>query len=167
MSNYGHVYHYLVESISQFATGNNDKDSNDKSNTGYTATAKPLRKRMNLMERDFRRKKDPKTINEESYSSEKFSKNRTNTNIKAVVCLHNYLRLTDTANHTPAGFIDNEDSTGNIHPGDWRAIVENDGNALHRLKHSQGNRYKFEAKEIRNTFKTHFNSEDGYEFDGN
>ena len=66
-----------------------------------------------------------------------------------------------TANYTPAGFIDNEDSTENIHPGEWRAIVENDGNALHRLKHSQGNRYKFEAAEIRNRFKKHFNSEDG------
>ena len=53
MFNYGHVYHYLVESISQFATGNNDEDSNDESNTGYTATAKPLRKGMNLMKSDF------------------------------------------------------------------------------------------------------------------
>eukprot|EP00795_Rhopilema_esculentum_P007387 gene7387-13136_t len=58
MFNYGHVYHYIAESISKFAMGNNDEDSNDEdsndeSNTGYTATAKPLRKGMNLMKSDF------------------------------------------------------------------------------------------------------------------
>ena len=37
---------------------------------------------------------------------------------KATVCLHNYLRLTENATYTPAGFIDSEDSTGNILPGD-------------------------------------------------
>ena len=46
---------------------------------------------------------------------------------KATVCLHNYLRLTENATYTPAGFFDSEDSSGNILLADWRNI-ENDGN---------------------------------------
>ena len=34
---------------------------------------------------------------------------------KATVCLHNYLRLTENATHTPAGFIDSEDSTATFY----------------------------------------------------
>ena len=33
---------------------------------------------------------------------------------KAALCLHNYLRLTENAGYKPTGFIDREDSTGNI-----------------------------------------------------
>ncbi len=39
---------------------------------------------------------------------------------KAFTCLHNYLRLTDNPQYLPSGFVDSEDSSGNIVPGDWR-----------------------------------------------
>ena len=47
--------------------------------------------------------------------------------VKSTVCLHNYLRLTDNASYTPEGFIDSEDSSGQIIPGDWRKEVDNGG----------------------------------------
>ena len=34
--------------------------------------------------------------------------------VQATICLHNYLCLTENANHAPAGFVDREDSSGNI-----------------------------------------------------
>ena len=37
---------------------------------------------------------------------------------KACLCLHNYLRLTPNAQHVPSGFINCEDSDGNVTPGD-------------------------------------------------
>ena len=39
--------------------------------------------------------------------------------VKATVCLHNYLRQTNTASYCPSGFLDSEDSTGQIQPGVW------------------------------------------------
>ena len=38
--------------------------------------------------------------------------------IVAAICLHNYLRQTENAVYTPAGFIDSEDSSGCIKT--WR-----------------------------------------------
>ena len=38
--------------------------------------------------------------------------------VKATLCLHNYLRLTENASYPPQGFVDSEDSSGNIIPGD-------------------------------------------------
>lgn len=43
--------------------------------------------------------------------------------MQATICLHNYLRLTENANYTPEGFVDREDSSGNIVPGDWSSEV--------------------------------------------
>ena len=43
--------------------------------------------------------------------------------VKARLCLHNYLRLTDNAQYVPSGFVDSEDSSGEIIPGDWRSLV--------------------------------------------
>ena len=58
---------------------------------------------------------------------------------KVSVSLHNYLRLTENATCTPAGFIDSEDSTGNILPGDWRN-TGNDG-VLNAIGSVGGKRY--------------------------
>lgn len=80
---------------------------------------------------------------------------------KASVCLHNYLRLTENATYTPAGFLDSEASSGNILLGDWRNIA-NDGNGgVDALNHVGGNRYTVEAGEVREAFKLYFNSDDG------
>ncbi len=40
--------------------------------------------------------------------------------VKVCLCLHNYLRLTDNAQYLSSGFVDSEDSSGQIAPGDWR-----------------------------------------------
>ena len=50
--------------------------------------------------------------------------------IRAAVCLHNYLRQTDTANYTSAGFVDSENGDGDIIPGNWRNTVQNEGSSL-------------------------------------
>ena len=44
----------------------------------------------------------------------------------AALCLHNYLRQTDNAGYCPTGFVDSEDSTGQIKPGEWRSILSGD-----------------------------------------
>ena len=80
---------------------------------------------------------------------------------KAAVCLHNYLRVTENAGYKPTGFIDREDSTGNIMPGDWRNEVYAADSGLCGLNRIGGNRYTFDAGDTRQTFKTFFNSADG------
>ena len=62
--------------------------------------------------------------------------------VKAVVCLHNYLRLTDNAKYIPAGFVDNEDSSDNVTPGEWQNAVAGDTGLLNIGKVG-GNRYAF------------------------
>ena len=37
---------------------------------------------------------------------------------KAAVCLHNYLRQTNSASYCPSGFVDSEDGSGDIKPGE-------------------------------------------------
>ena len=81
--------------------------------------------------------------------------------IKAVVCLHNYLRQTDTVNYIPAGFVDSENGDGDIIPGNWRNTVQNEGSSLMSLNHSRSNRSKFDATKIRDDFKSYFNSPQG------
>jgi len=51
MFNYGHAYHYLVESISQFGSDNYSDSEEDSDNdwSGYTTTAKLLRKGRKLV----------------------------------------------------------------------------------------------------------------------
>ena len=53
--------------------------------------------------------------------------------VQATICLHNYLRLTENSMYIPSGFVDSEDNTGNIRPGDWRAMVVGDNGGLLNL----------------------------------
>lgn len=62
MFNYGHVYQYLIESVAKFGqTGLSQHASSDSEDdrdfpndsSGYTSTARPLRKGMNLMKSGF------------------------------------------------------------------------------------------------------------------
>ena len=39
---------------------------------------------------------------------------------KAAICLHNFLRTTESTIYCPPGFIDGEDGAGNIVLGHWR-----------------------------------------------
>ena len=45
--------------------------------------------------------------------------------IKAAICLHSYLQITANATYILQGFVDSEDSTGDMQPGEWRNIVAN------------------------------------------
>ena len=54
MFNYGHIYHYLIESISNFGSSKDMDSSNDEDgDCAYTSTAKPLRKGTQLMKSNF------------------------------------------------------------------------------------------------------------------
>lgn len=64
---------------------------------------------------------------------------------QATVCLHNYLRFTENARYIPTGFVDSEDSSGHIVPGDWRNVIHEDEGGLANLNRTGGNRYTFEA----------------------
>ena len=46
--------------------------------------------------------------------------------VLAALSLHNYLRQTDNAGYCPSGFVDSEDSSGKIKPGEWRSILSGD-----------------------------------------
>ena len=45
---------------------------------------------------------------------------------KTAVCLHNYLRQTNSASYCPSGFADSGDGSGDIGPGEWCQVVCND-----------------------------------------
>ena len=81
--------------------------------------------------------------------------------IKACVCLHNYLRLTDGAHYLPSGFVDCQSNSGEIVPGDWRNEI-GEGSSFESLSRSRSNRYPDDVAQIRNNFKNYFNSPEGW-----
>ena len=80
--------------------------------------------------------------------------------VKACLCLHNYLRLTDNAQYVPSGFVDSEDSSGEIIPGDWRSLV-NTGALLSTSTGHAFNRSSASAKATRELFVKYVNSQEG------
>ena len=81
--------------------------------------------------------------------------------IKACVCLHNYLKQTDSASYVPSGLVDSFDHTGNITEGSWRSIVSSNESALQPIQRNGSNNYTKNAKLIRENFKGYFNSQTG------
>ena len=83
--------------------------------------------------------------------------------VKATVCLHNFLRQTNSAAYCPTGFVDSEDKSGGIKDGEWRNIVGEDGSngALRTLPLPRGTRYSSAATQARETLKEYVNSEHG------
>ena len=83
--------------------------------------------------------------------------------VKACLCLHNYLWLTKNAQYIPTGFVDSEDSSGNINPGDWRNNMVQDEEGAFKCTHTGQtfNRSSNKAKDIRDNFKNYFNSKNG------
>ena len=76
--------------------------------------------------------------------------------VLAALSLHNYLRQTDNAGYCPTGFIDSENSTGQIKEGEWRAIVAGDG-AFNPLQKRHNTRSTNTAIAIRNALKDYLN----------
>ena len=81
--------------------------------------------------------------------------------MKAVLCLHNYLWLTDNTSYIPNGFVDSDNSDGDIIPGDWRNVIQNDESGLVNLRQVGGNHYGYDVSASRNNFKDYFNSPEG------
>ena len=82
--------------------------------------------------------------------------------IEAAVCLHNYLRQTETALYCPSGFVDSMDRSGNIKPGEWRSMVSTtERGALDGLSRVRGSRYTLNAIQIRKALTDFLNSEQG------
>lgn len=75
---------------------------------------------------------------------------------KVVLCscaLHNYLRIKSPTRYTPPGSLDMEMDDGTTRPGDWRSE-----GVMTPLGQQCGNRYTYDAKEIRELFCNYFNN---------
>ena len=83
--------------------------------------------------------------------------------VMACLALHNYLRQTDNAFYSPQGFMDSEESSGNVRPGLWRSASESDEgrNCFQRLKKVKGSRYSNDAIHMRENLKKYVNSDVG------
>ena len=81
--------------------------------------------------------------------------------VKATLCLHNYLCLTDNARYIPSGFVDCDSSSG-MQEGEWRQIIREGGNSgLKNLTRISSPNYNFDAKETRDRFCQYVNSDSG------
>ena len=73
-----------------------------------------------------------------------------------LLALHNYLRLADNATYTSKGFVDSEDSTGNVTAGKW--CKNADANGLVNLPNVRGSRYSEVALSMGDALKAYVNS---------
>ena len=81
--------------------------------------------------------------------------------IKVAICLHSYLQITANAMYIPQGFVDSEDNTGDIQPGEWRSIVADGQSSLSSISRQGSNRYGFEPSNIRSKLQFYCNSLEG------
>ena len=79
----------------------------------------------------------------------------------AALCLHKYLRQTESATYCPAGFIDSEDSSGGIKLGEWPSVVARNTNDLLRPRNIRGSRYSLKATEMMDALRSYTNSDVG------
>ena len=77
--------------------------------------------------------------------------------IQASVCLHNYLKQTDTARYCRTGFSDSYDKSGNLLPGSWRDEVE----VPLRPVRSRSGRPSLQGLAVRDAYMLYFNSPEG------
>ena len=63
--------------------------------------------------------------------------------MKAAIVLHNYLRVTENASYSPVGFVDSENSNGEIKPGHWISTVNTNkqSSLLSDIQPVRGSRY--------------------------
>ena len=79
--------------------------------------------------------------------------------VLATIALHNYLNQTGNAHYTPAGFIDSQDSTGEIIAGQWRKNLTNN---LQEIGPVRNSRYQGNSLEVRETFAEYLISKNGF-----
>ena len=81
---------------------------------------------------------------------------------KAAVCLHNYLRQTNSASFCPSGFIDSEDGSDDIKPWEWHQVVCNDSRGeLFDIAPLRGGRYSNSAFKVQKALMEYFVSDSG------
>ena len=76
--------------------------------------------------------------------------------ILATIALHNFLRQTENACYTPAGFVNSVDSTGKLVEGNWRKLIDNN---LQPIRPVQNSRYASTAIETMEKLTDYFVSE--------
>ena len=77
------------------------------------------------------------------------------------MALHNYLRQTDNAVYTLAGFVDTESRDDSIKEGEWRSMKGVDENTFKSINPVQGSCYTKDALKVRETLTKYVNSENG------
>ena len=80
--------------------------------------------------------------------------------VKATLCLHNYLCLTENASYIPSGFVDSWNNDGTIKQGDWRSLSTGTV-GMRPLRRVGTPNYPYDAKTTRDNFKDYVNSERG------
>jgi len=68
--------------------------------------------------------------------------------------------LTENFVYNPQGFVDCENDSGDITPGDWRHI-ECDSNGMSSLNRIGSNHYCIESGQTRDAFESYFTSSSG------
>ena len=86
---------------------------------------------------------------------------KTESIVKATICLHNFLRQTNSAAYCPSGFVDTYDETGQIKEGEWRKLVADGQGLLENIEPLRGCRPTNSAMAIRDTLKRYVNSFEG------
>eukprot|EP00794_Sanderia_malayensis_P017101 gene17101-18823_t len=81
--------------------------------------------------------------------------------VKACLCLHNDLRLTDNARYIPSGFLDSESTNGDIEFGDWRNMVSSNSAFKPISTGKTFNSSADAAKSTRRAFTDYFYSPEG------
>ena len=80
------------------------------------------------------------------------------TYVLAVLCLHNYLRQTDNAGYCLVGFVDSEDSSGQIKQDEWRSSVATGNGCFIDVKRKNNSKYKTSAKVLSEALTDYLNS---------
>ena len=80
--------------------------------------------------------------------------------VLATIALHNYLRLTDNAGYTPAGFVDSKALSCEIRPAEWHWVVDNVA-GMSSIPSVCGSRYSNNAIAMCEALKDYVNSETG------
>lgn len=81
--------------------------------------------------------------------------------VKATICLHNFLRQTNSAGYCPSGFVDSWDGTGEIKEGEWRRLVSQESELLSDISPIRGSRPASSAVAVRESLKGYVNSMEG------
>ena len=81
--------------------------------------------------------------------------------VLAAICLHNYLRLTDNAVYTPAGFVDSASRNGEIKLGEWRKHIPKQDLCFRNINNVRGSRQSIASTKMRDALKDYLNSEEG------